>query len=116
MDDMDMIQGMVKGREECRRIVVAYERARSRSGSALACPDSGVLDELRGAAERLVMHLRRVPGRADRQFRFMANARYAEQLLDELRILLERALILERESRFLLRAQGGPALAHATAG
>ncbi len=93
-----MIAAMVKARECCRRLVQAYEQART-------APDSfaeGRVGFLRATdvnARRFLHYLRLLPRDLGAFAGGPDNRLYAARLRAEIRELLERAMILERETR-----------------
>ncbi len=107
-----VIAAMVKARECCRRLVQTYEQARNASEP----PVDGHIGLLRAAdttANRLLHYVRLLP----RDVGLIVSGRdsriYATRLRAEIRELLEKAVILERETRHGLSVgrgfgDGGP--------
>jgi hypothetical protein len=96
-----VIAAMVKARECCRRLVQTYEQARCAPNTAAAGP-SGLLRAADATANRLLRYMRLLP-RDEREFGGGPDQRaYALRLRAEIREMLEKVVILERETRYAL--------------
>ena len=99
MESRDIISTMVKSRESCRRLVQSYETERNRR---LSTPDGatdvGMLQRANHAATQILTHLSNLPQKPcdtmDAESRH-----YTSKVLGDIRNLLEKAIMLEREIR-----------------
>ncbi|MEI6210442.1 MAG: hypothetical protein WCR06_02325 [bacterium] len=99
MDSKDIISSMVKSRECCRRLVHNYEAERNRRLAAPAeASDVVMLQSANRTATQILTHLSSLPARPcsamDEDSR-----RYTSKVLGDIRTLLEKAIMLEREMR-----------------
>lgn len=90
---------MVKSRECCRRLVHSYENERNRRLSAPAdATDVVMLQSANSTATQILTHLSNLPAKPcdtmDEESR-----RYTSKVLGDIRALLEKAIMLEREMR-----------------
>ncbi len=107
MNDEQIISSMVKGRECCRNLVNAYEQAR-KNGAGGEGANSGdevsMLEGADGAVTKMLSHMSSIPGKPQELMIEDENKKYAARLLGEIRDLLERAMIMEREFRNTVQA------------
>ena len=99
MDSRDIISSMVKSRESCRRLVQSYETERNRRSSAPAgATDVVMLQSANRTATQILTHLSSLP---QQPCATMDNEskRYTSKVLGDIRALLEKAIMLEREMR-----------------
>ena len=101
MDTADIISSMVKGRECCRRLVQTYETARRQSLSSRS-PGPGdlrMLETAETAATQMLSHLSHLPANPCEAMPTEEARRHTSQVLGDIRSLLEKAIMLEREMR-----------------
>ena len=95
MSDDQIISCMVKGRECCRQLVLAYEKGRARG----VAPDIGELADADRTVTRMLSHLQEIPAHLGEHISEGEKKEYAARLMAEVSELLQRAMILEREVR-----------------
>jgi hypothetical protein len=95
------IAAMVKARECCRRLVQTYEQTRYGPDTANANPN-GALRAADAAANRLLRYMRIIPHGKDLRVNEPDQHAYAQRLRAEIREMLEKAVILERETRYAM--------------
>ena len=99
MDSRDIISSMVKSRECCRRLVQSYETERNRrSSSPAANADVGMLQNANRTATQILTHLSTLPSKPCATMD-AESSRYTSKVLGDIRGLLEKAIMLEREIR-----------------
>jgi hypothetical protein len=101
MNSSDIMSSMIKGRECCRRLVQTYEQAR---GQPQAAPSAGsanlnLLRTAETAATQMLSHLSRLPQNPCAGMTDEEAKRHTSQVLGDIRGLLEKAIMLEREMR-----------------
>jgi hypothetical protein len=100
MDTRDIISSMVKGRECCRKLVQSYESERSRRQLAPGTgTDVGMLRSAESTASQMLQHLSQLPAKPCDTMLSDEARRYTSKLLGDIRDLLEKAIMLEREMR-----------------
>ena len=105
MDSQNIISSMVKSRECCRRLVQNYETERNRR-QATPTADTNVT-MLQGAnqtATQILTHLGSLPQQPCAAMNAETRA-YSSKILGDIRSLLEKAIMLEREMRATATSQ-----------
>lgn len=108
MTDQEIIGLMVKGRECCRRVLLAYEKVWDSGGSS---SDGSVesLKLLAGAdlaAAQMLMHLDHLPEKPSEHIANDDQKVYADRVMGEIGMLLEKTMVLEREVRNVVYGGG----------
>ena len=99
MDSRDIISSMVKSRDCCRRLVQNYETERSRRLSTPAgAADVGMLQSANRTANQILTHLSTLPTQPCATMD-TESRHYTSKVLGDIRTLLEKAIMLEREMR-----------------
>jgi cell division septum initiation protein DivIVA len=100
MESQEILSSMVKSRECCRRLVQSYEAERTRRQTAPATAPASVpmLQNANQAATQILTHLASLPRQPCAAMNEETRA-YSSKLLNDIRSLLEKAIMLEREMR-----------------
>jgi len=94
---------MVKGRESCRRVIQSYEIMRA-AKAAGATPETKLLLSANMAASQMLEHFNGISNGARTLAHLETDRQYASKLVTEIKDMLEKAMMLERETRRLVRA------------
>ena len=107
MDSRDIISSMVKSRECCRRLVQNYESERNRRlVTPVNATDVGMLQSANHTATQILTHLSNLPTQPCASMD-TENQRYTSKVLGDIRGLLEKAIMLEREMRTTAQSPAG---------
>ena len=108
MESREIISSMVKSRECCRRLVQNYETERNRRLASAASGDSDVnmLQSANRTATQILTHLSTLPQKPCAEMD-VESRRYTSKVLGDIRSLLEKAIMLEREMRTTAETQPG---------
>ena len=100
MDSREIISSMVKSRECCRRLVQNYETERNRRVASASSGDADVtmLQSANHTATQILTHLSTLPQQPCAAMD-AESRRYTSKVLGDIRSLLEKAIMLEREMR-----------------
>lgn len=106
MESQEIISSMVKSRECCRRLVQSYEAERNRRQTAPAAAPASVpmLQSANQAATQILTHLATLPRQPCAAMNEETRA-YSSKILTDIRGLLEKAIMLEREMRTTATSQ-----------
>lgn len=101
MNEDQVLAAMVKGRESCRRVIQSYEmiRARNSSSTTPVPGDSKLLPSANRAASQMIEYLSELSGEVNKLANSETNRQYVLRLTLEIKEMLEKAMILERETR-----------------
>jgi hypothetical protein len=97
--DEEIIASMVKSRECCRRAGKALQEARARAVAGEGLSGIDTVAEANDAITRMLSHLKKVPPKMSSSMSSDSSRAYAARLLLEISELLEKAMIMERETR-----------------
>ena len=99
MDSQNIISSMVKSRECCRRLVQSYEAERNRrQASPQPATNVPMLQSANQTATQILTHLGSLPQQPCATMNEETRA-YSSKILNDIRGLLEKAIMLEREMR-----------------
>jgi len=107
MKDDHVFAAMIKGREACRMVLQSHEMMRAggnSSGTTAGVGYSRLLSSANRAASQMLEHLRALSGEMSKLTNSEADRQYASKLVLEIKEMLEKAMIMEREMRRLISA------------
>jgi capsular polysaccharide biosynthesis protein len=104
MTEQQIIESMVKGRESCRKVIQTFQIIRSKSNDMKEPVDSQLLLSANRAASQMLNYVSELSSEINNVIKSDENRQYASRLITEIRQMLERAMILEREMRDLVKS------------
>ncbi len=107
--DEDILASMVKSRECCRQAGKALEAARAAAGrDSETMGNLDLVSSADKAITQMLSHLENVPAKMGSAMSSESSRKYAARLLLEISELLEKAMIMERETRDIIGSISPP--------
>ena len=101
--DKETIAAMVKARECCRQLQNSYEQIVSNGRAGF---DGRIVSALKSATDRLMEMMKKITPDCLSLIRSVQDRIYMKNVMNDIRMFLERVIVLEREARQALLQAG----------